>query len=908
VALNPGTRIGPYEISAQIGVGGMGEVYRARDTRLDRTVAIKILPAAVADDADAGARFEREARAIAALDHPHICAVYDVGQHDGMHYLVMQHLDGETLAARLGRTKAPLPLDQVLTIATALADALDKTHRAGITHRDLKPGNIMLTKAGVKLLDFGLAKLQRPSVPISISGMTQLATATANTAHGTILGTVQYMAPEQVEGKQADARSDIWAFGAVLYEMATGQRPFEGDSPASVIGAILKDHPPALSLRQPLAPRTLDYLVDRCFAKDPDERWQSIGDVKYLLTSIASVSEGGAPGSVSTPRRPDVSRWMVAAGAAVLSAVVAVLVTRSLVLLPAESAARPPVRVTFDLGRDASVATDFSLAALSPDGTRIAFVSTSPDGTSRLSTRRLDQSEATPLTGTEGAYTPFFSPDGVWVGFFAGGKLKKVQLDGSAPVILCDAPAGRGASWSEDGRIIAALDTRSGLSLVSADGGVVNRATELGPGELTHRMPQMLPGGKAVLFLVSSAPGSYGAASVGVASLGASPARARIVLPNVGMSPRYLPTGHVVYVANGTLYAVPFDVKRLEVRGTTTAVMEDISSSVAFGVAQMDFSKDGHVLYRSGRTTGRTIVQWLNADGKIEPLWAEPAFYQLPQLSPDGNRLLLVLAGGANSDIWVYDPQRGTKTRVTTGTGVNSYPIWSPDGQYVVFQLGGQLHWVSADGAERPQPLIKTAGPAFPASFMPDGRRFMFFELKPGGGSLIQTAPIVSESGRLKAGKPEFFRESSSGNPFPTFSPDGRWVAYASIESGVYEVYVRAFPDTGKQWAISTGGGSFPVWSRTRKELFYRTEDQFLMVTSYSLVGDSFVAVKPRVWSDKRFFNTGFLQNFTLAPDGKRFAVLMSAESPEPGVTEPHAMLVLNFFDEIRRRVAAPRQ
>jgi serine/threonine-protein kinase len=510
--------------------------------------------------------------------------------------------------------------------------------------------------------------------------------------------------------------------------------------------------------------------------------------------------------------------------------------------------------------------------------------------------------------GTQGAYAPFFSPDGGWVGFFAGGKLKKIQLDGSTPVILCDAPAGRGASWGEDGRIIAALDNRSGLSLVAADGGIVSRATELGPGEITHRMPQMLPGGKDVLFLVNSAPGSYVAASVGVASLGASPARARIVLPNVGMFPRYLPTGHVVYVANGTLYAVPFDVNRLEVRGTATAVMENISASVSFGFAQMDFSKEGHLLYRGGQASGRTVAQWLNADGAVEPLWAEPAFYQFPQLSPDGNRLLLVLADGANMDIWVYDPQRGTKTRLTAGTGVNSYPIWSADGRHVVFQLGGQLYWVSADGAERPQPLLKTVAPAFPASFTPDGRQLMFFELKPGGGSLIQTVPIVSESGHLKAGKPEFFRELSAGNPIPTVSPDGRWVAYASIESGVYEVYVRAFPDTGKQWAVSTGGGSFPVWSRTRNELFYRTEDQFLMVTSYSSVGDSFVAVKPRAWSGKRLFNTGLVQNFSLAPDGKRFAVLMSAESPEVRMTEPQAILMLNFFDEIRRRVATPRQ
>jgi serine/threonine protein kinase len=402
VALRPGTRIGPYEVAAQIGVGGMGEVYQARDTRLDRTVAIKILPAAVTDNADARVRFEREARAIAALDHPHICAIYDVGQHDGVHYLVMPHLDGETLAARLGRTRAPLPLDQVLAIAIALADALDRTHRAGITHRDLKPGNIMLTKAGAKLLDFGLAKLQGPGAPISMSGMTRLATATPNTAHGTILGTVQYMAPEQVEGKQADARSDMWAFGAVLYEMATGQRPFEGDSPASVIGAILKDHPPALSLRQPLAPRALDQLVDRCFAKDPDERWQSMGDVKHQLTAIASMSLEAGPGAAPTRRGRQVSLKLVVAGSVLLFAVVgALLIWRE--MRPAESTARPLVRLAIDPGRDASFTTDFPVATLSPDGTRMVFTSTGPDGTGRLSTRRLDQPEATPVPGTEGA-------------------------------------------------------------------------------------------------------------------------------------------------------------------------------------------------------------------------------------------------------------------------------------------------------------------------------------------------------------------------------------------------------------------------------------------------------------------------------------------------------------------------
>jgi len=894
-------------VVSALGAGGMGEVYKARDTRLDRTVAIKILQTALADDADARARFEREARAIAALDHPHICSVYDIGQHDGLHYLVMQYQDGETLAARLARTKGPLPVDHVLMIAIALADALDKTHRAGITHRDLKPGNVMLTKAGAKLLDFGLAKLRGPVSPISMSGMTRLATTIPDTARGTILGTVQYMAPEQVEGRQADARSDIWAFGAVLYEMATGQRPFDGDSPASVIGAILRDHPPSISTRQPLAPRALDDLVERCLVKDPEDRWQSIGDVKHQLAAIAQTSSADVRGdTVRTRRSPRVSRWLAIAGALALSGVVAAVATWLAIRSTAVSSASPSfVRLALDLGREVSFTAFTTVAALSPDGTRIVFVSSGTDGIARLLVRRLDHSESMALAGTEGAYNPFFSPDGLSVGFFAGGKLKTTRLDGSAPIVLCDAPAGRGASWSEDGRIVAALDTRAGLSIVSSTGAVTS-LTELAAGEISHRYPRVLPGGKGVLFTVASVPSNYTAASIAAAPLdtNASSKSRKIVLANVGMSPHYVPTGHLIYVADGKLNAVPFDVDRLETRGTAVPVLDDVSASAQLGDAQIDFSDTGTLLYRSGQTSAKTIIQWLKGDGKTEALWEEPAYYSYPRLSPDGSRLAYVVGEGPNTVIWVYDAQRGGKTRLTAGPGVNLFPLWSPDGQFVVFQSAGELYWTRSDGAQPPQPLSTSARRGFPTSFTPDGKSLLYYELKPSGGSLIQSLSVENQSGTLRAGEPKLFRELSSGNSSAAVSPDGRWVAYASSESGTYQVYVRAFPDAGNQKLISTGGGAFPVWSRAGNQLFYRTEDQVLMVVDYTVAAGSFVAGKPRVWSDKRLFNVGLAQNFDLAPDGQRFAVLMTAEDAERSATE-QTMLVVNFFDELRRRVAA---
>ena len=904
--LSPGTRFGPYEIATRIGAGGMGEVYRARDTRLDRAVAIKILPESVAGDPEAQGRFEREARAIAALDHPHICAVFDVGRQDGTSYLVMQHLEGETLAARLARTKQPLTVDEALTIAIALADALDKTHRAGIVHRDVKPGNVMLTRSGAKLLGFGIAKLVGAAAPLVVSGETGSSTAMPGTSRGTVLGTIEYMPPEQLEGREADTRSDVWAFGVVLFEMLTGLRPFRGESPASTIGAILRDQPPPVSTQKATVPPAFDHLVSRCLEKDPDDRWQNIGDVKLQLLALRANAAIGSRVAPDAPGHPWRRVAAVAGGAALLAAMAAVLLTRWVMTPPTGATGSTPVSVALELGSDASLAGDFPTMALSPDSTRIVYVSTDAQGVGRLSVRRLDQPGATPLPGTEGAYTPFFSPDGRAVGFFAGGKLKKVLFDGSAPVVLCDAPAGRGASWGEDGRIVAALDNRAGLSLVAADGGEVTRATELSSGELTHRLPQFLPGGKAVVFLISSAPGSYAAASMAVATLGTEPARARVILPNVGMAPRYLPTGHLTYVANGTVFALPFDVASLEVRGAAVPVLDDVSSSVGFGWAQWEASAAGDALYRGGRTTGRTVVEWVKADGSTESLWPEPAFYQFPHLAPDGKRLLAVRADGVNSDIWVYDIERGTKTRLTSGSGVNSYPIWSADSRHIVFQLGGQLHWVSADGAERPKPLLTTAAPAFPSSFTPDGARLLFYEVKPEGGSMLATVPVTRDGTGLKVGAPQPYREVSAGNPVPTFSPDGRWVALASIESGVYEVYVRAFPDTGRQWAVSTGGGSFPVWSRTSSELFYRTEDQFVMSVAYKVAGDAFVPDKPRRWSDKRLFSTGLIENFDVAPDGTRIAGLMA--EPQGLVTQRHATLVVNFFDQVRRRMAGGSQ
>jgi serine/threonine-protein kinase len=870
MSLAPGSHLGPYEIVAPLGAGGMGEVYKARDTRLDRIVAIKIVKEQFSE------RFEREARAVAQLNHPHICQLYDVGPD----YLVMELVEGTPL-------KGPLPIEKAIEYAGQILDALDAAHKKGITHRDLKPANMLVTKPGIKLLDFGLAK---QTAPLQETDVTR-----ALTGQGQILGTLQYLSPEQLQGKEVDARSDLFSFGCVLYEMLTGKRAFDGASSASVIAAILEREPAPLEVARPL-----DRVVRRSLAKDPDQRFQTARDLKAALS--------WALDQRLPQLRPGWNRQHLPWAVAVLTTVVAAIALGAVwhFARAVETTTQPAVRLDLDLGPDVSLRSTIGpTVILSPDGTRLVFVSQGADGTRRLFTRRLDQPKGVQLSGTEGAYTPFFSPDGQWVGFFAQGKLKKTRIDGGEPVSLWDAPAGRGASWAEDGNIIAALDTQAGLSQVPPEGGKAIPLTELGLGELSHRWPQVLPGGQVVLFTAGSDYANFDGNEIAVVSL--KDHRRKTVLEHAGMYPRYLPSGHLVYVTKGTLFAVPFDLDRQQVHGSPTLLLEEVSSDSTVGSAQIDFSQSGTIAYRGGRTEGLRTLQWLDSTGKTESLSYEPAFYWYPRFSPDGSRLALLVSQGATSDLWIYDLQRGNKIRLTNGTAFNSFPVWSPDGRFVVFQSAGGMFWTQADGAGKSQPLTESKSMQLPTSFTPDGTRLVFSELTPGTGAEIRTVPVQSGSGQLRAGEPQLFLKTSSANAFTALSPDGRWLAFADIRAGSYEVYVRAFPDNGTQVQISNAGGIIPLWSRNGHELFYRTEEQRIMVANYTVKGESFVADKPRVWYGRQLASTGQAVNYDLAPDGKRFLVLMPAESAQPQEAQNHVMLVVNFFDEVRRRVAGSK-
>jgi serine/threonine protein kinase/Tol biopolymer transport system component len=890
--LSAGTKLGTYEVLSAIGAGGMGEVYQAHDTKLGRDVAIKVLPEAFAHDPEKLSRFQREAKLLASLNHPNIATIHGLEDSNGTSYLVMELVAGENLAERVRRDGA-VPIEEALAIAKQIAEALEAAHEKGIIHRDLKPANVKMTPEGkVKVLDFGLAKAFAGDASTEDMGNSPTLSMAA-TMQGVILGTAAYMSPEQAKGKAVDKRTDIFAFGCVLYELLTGKQAFHGEDVGDILAAVVMKEP-AFDALPRNTPASVRVLLQRCLRKDKRQRLADATGLRIEIEdAIAAPKESGA--QQAAPVSTSKLTWAVSAVAAALAIIaVAALFGWWRSARPVE---HPLARLDVDLGPDVSLGSPLGTdTIISPDGTRLVYVSQG-----RLFTRRLDQPNATELAGTQGAREPFFSPDGQWVAFFTISKLQKISVEGGSAITLCDATAGRGGSWGEDGNIIAALSNNGSLSRIPSSGGPPTSVTDLQNGERTHRWPQILPGGKAVLFTTSTTTSAFDAANVEVMSLADHHTK---TLVRGGTFGRYLPSGYLVYTNRGTLFAIPFDVDRLEVHGTPAPVLDQVGYNAGNGSAQLDFSQTGTLIYRSGGVTGGGLftIAWLDGSGKVQPLLAKPGDYVNPSLSPDGQRLAVDVAEGSGTNTWVYDWQRDTMTRLTfTGSIL---PVWSPDGQYIAFGAPGEgMSVIRSDGAGKPQLLTPSKTFQLPWSFAPDGKRLAFFELGSGTGYDLWTVPLESDSAGLRAGKPEVFLQTPAAELAPSFSPDGRWMAYYSNESGINQVYVRAFPDKSGKWQISNSGGWLPMWSRTGHELFFETLDRHIMVTAYAVKGDSFVADKPRMWSDKQLGDPGNRKNFDLAPDGKRIIALMPVETAEAQKAQSHVIFLENFFDEVRRKV-----
>jgi Tol biopolymer transport system component len=904
MALACGTRLGSYEVVAQIGAGGMGEVYQAHDTKLGRDVAIKVLPANFVNDPERLSRFQREARMLAALNHPNIATIYGLEQAGGVTCLVMELVPGETLAQRV--KAGPLDIEEALKIAVQIAEALEAAHEKSIIHRDLKPANVKVTPEGkVKVLDFGLAKAfagdaanDDPSNSPTLS--------TAATMQGVILGTPAYMSPEQARGKSVDKRTDIWALGCVLYELLTGKQAFHGKDITEILAAVLKTEPDWQVL--PAAtPAKIRDLLRRCLQKDKTLRLRDAGDAGIeIYEALAAPPTAVAVTSDSATRG---WRGWLAWGAAALIVLTTTVFAIGYVL----RAPKPPqpMRLSAEIGADAGLFTDLGPAAIiSPDGTRLAFVAADSDQKRRIYVRSLDQLQATALSGTEGARNSFFSPDGQWIGFFADGKLKKISVQGGAAVTLCDALDDRGGSWGDDGTIVFEPDNRAALSKISSAGGTSLPLTTLDKQaeEVTQRWPQVLPGGKAVLFTssTSTAVASFEDAEIVVYSMASGQ---RKTLQRGGFHARYLSSGHLVYMHEGTLFAVPFDPKRLEVTGQPAPILEGVVTSPGNAGAQFSSSETGSLIYVAGRGGGQSVsIYWMDREGKFTPLRETPSDYTNLAVSPDGKRLALEIFDGKRRDIWVYEWERDALTRLTFAGELNENPVWTPDGQRIVYsslQKGGapNLWWIRADGAGDAQRLTESKTVHYASSWRPDGKVLALSQQNPDTTFDILTLPIEGdEKSGWKAGEPKPFVNSPSSEMEPAFSPDGRWLAYQSNESGSYEVYVRPFPGPGGKWPISTGGGVFPEWSRNGKELFYRTPDSKIMVVTYTASGDSFHADKPQLWSPGQFTDRGLANpNFALHPDGKRFAVLKSSgKGQTPAVNK--VSFIFNFFDELRNK------
>jgi len=888
-----GTLLGPYKIQSLLGEGGMGEVYRAQDTRLGRAVAIKVLSAPLARDVDFRERFAREARAISSLSHPNICALYDVGSQLGVDFIVMEYLEGETLAARM--KKGPLPIEQVLRYGREVAVALEAAHRRGIIHRDLKPGNVMLTKTGAKLLDFGLATLKgQPSLAPQAKAKDGRLTAT-----GMVIGTLHYMAPEQIEGREADARTDVFALGCVLYEALSGRPPFTGDSTLAVMKAVLDTGPPPLEGLRADTPIAFRRLIKTCLAKDPEERWQTAHDVGLQLRGIA---EGGpeakAIAKPTTPPKKGSGRlaWTLATVALLVALGLGLALGRS--YLEKRSVETSPIR--FELCPPEKSAFNFTgfLAApvaVSPDGRMLAYGARSPEGKTQLWVRSLRSLVAQALPDTDGASYPFWSPDSRSLGFFAQGKLKRIEVAGGPRHPLCDAPSAQGGTWNQQGVIVFAPDVIGPLYQVSAFGGIPKPVTVVStPGGLTHRWPWFLPDGRHFLYLSTNLRAGAGSEEgLYVGSLDSKEAHRLLGL----RSNAVYQNGCLLYVANRTLVAQPFDAKTLKIEGEAVSLADSLAYSPAALCAVFSASAGGLLAYSTSAAAGGTQLVWYDRQGQRLDTLDESVVYYNPELSPDGKQWAVGVLDPAtgNIDIWLYQLANNLKTRLTFGRWINTSPVWSPDGSQIAYTSNRNgvfdLYRKPANSSGGDELLLQTSANKSPTDWSPDGRYLLFEQDDPTqmGKSSIGVLPLFGDQTPFMLATGEVRAREA------LFHPNGRWVACTSDETGRNEVYVTSFPHPGGLRQISIAGGEHPYWGRDGKELFYLAPNHQIMVAEVNGQGSTFESGAVHSLFTIPAAVRLMASPFAVSPDGKKFLVDSRPEASSSSIT-----MVLNWMAALK--------
>jgi Tol biopolymer transport system component/predicted Ser/Thr protein kinase len=887
-----GKTLGHYRVGEQLGRGGMGEVYLADDLNLNRKVALKFLPDVFTGDPERMARFEREAKLLASLNHPNIAAIYGLEQAEGKRFIVMELVEGETLAQRI--SKGPLPVEEALGVCRQIAEGLEAAHEKGVIHRDLKPANVMITEGDkVKILDFGLAKALSDETQSVDSSQSPTLTE-AMTRPGVILGTAAYMSPEQAKGKSVDKRADIWAFGCILYESLTGKRVFEGETVTETLAGILKSEPDwsALPASTPQGVRT---LLRRCLKKDPKQRFRDASDIRIQIEEALAAPAEGTPG-VQVAAPPKTWRrllpWVAAAFG--LGLLLAGLVLWN--LLPARTT-QPVSRAAILLPPDLELV---GMAALSPDGKYLAYAAYYyGEGKRRLYLRAMDSFESKAIPRSEDAGTPFFSPDSQWIGFTAISQINKVAVAGGAIQKICDISIYRGAAWNMDGTI-AFTSRNSGLLQVSSDGGVPRELTRLKQEGYDHRWPQFLPDGKTILFTECKAGAAMDDSSIVAQRLNTGEQK---ILIRGGTCGRYVPTGHLVYYRAGALMAVPFDATRLEVSGTPVGVIDNIRGG-DFGLGMFSFSGQGSLVYmpRRSQIDPWTLV-WVDRKGTARPLPAPPGFYHQPSLSPDGQKLALTI----NSDIWIYDISRNAPTRLTFDES-SGFPLWTPDGKRIVYRskktamgmYSTNLFWRPADGSGSEERLTTSDGSQTPASFSPDGKILIYEEMNPKTYIDIWMLPIQGER------KPQPIIQTRFNDRAACFSPDGRWLAYLSDESGRYEVYVKPFPGPGGKQKISTEGASEILWGKNGELTYRASPNREKMMAVNIRTQPDFKAEKPRLLFEGPYLSTlpanTWRPAYSVSADGQRFLMFKGKENPQNNAAT-QINLIQNWFEELKQKV-----